>query len=63
LSHNKGKWIYKIKEWKYYGPKDHDNWLGRFGGMERWRWVPMKHIKESNPVELAEYAIGNGISE
>ena len=23
------------------------------------RWIPLKDLKESNPVELAEYAAGN----
>ena len=26
-------------------------------------WVPMKEIKKSNPVELAEYTTGNGLVE
>jgi hypothetical protein len=26
-------------------------------------WVPLKHLKESNPVELAEYAVANRIAE
>jgi hypothetical protein len=26
-------------------------------------WVPLKDLKESNPVELAEYALANGIEE
>jgi hypothetical protein len=26
-------------------------------------WVPLKHLKESNPVELAEYAVANRIEE
>ena len=26
-------------------------------------WIPLKDLKVSNPVELAEYAIANGLSE
>ena len=26
-------------------------------------WSPLKDLKESNPVDIAEYVVGNGISE
>ena len=26
-------------------------------------WVPLKNLKQSNPVDLSEYAVANGISD
>ena len=26
-------------------------------------WIPMKDIKDSNPIDLAEYAVSNGIAD
>ena len=26
-------------------------------------WTPLKYLKESNPVDIAEYVVGNRISE